>query len=163
MIQYYFISLVIIILDQLTKYLTASNLDLGQTINLIPNVLSLTHVQNTGAAWSIFEGQMVFFYLVTILVVAFLIYLLHKEGKKSALLATAIAFMIGGALGNFIDRLFHQYVIDMIQVDFMSFPIFNIADIALTTGVILMLVAVLYDEYMMKGGEEGWLKEEKSG
>ena len=63
--------------------------------------------------------------------------------------------MIGGALGNFIDRLFHQYVIDMIQVDFMSFPIFNIADIALTTGVILMLVAVLYDEYMMKGGEEG--------
>ena len=163
MIQYYFISLVIIILDQLTKYLTASNLDLGQTINLIPNVLSLTHVQNTGASWSIFEGQMVFFYLVTILVVAFLIYLLHKEGKKSALLATAIVFMIGGALGNFIDRLFHQYVIDMIQVDFMSFPIFNIADIALTTGVILMLVAVLYDEYMMKGGEEGWLKEEKSG
>ena len=155
MIHYYLISLVIIILDQLSKYLTASKLDLGQTINLIPNVLSVTHVQNSGAAWSIFEGEMVFFYLITILVVAFLIYLLHREGKNSALLATAIAFMMGGALGNFIDRLFHQYVIDMIQVDFMSFPIFNIADIALTTGVILMLVAVLYDEYMKKGGEEG--------
>lgn len=148
MITYYIIAFIIIIIDQFTKYLTISSISLGEIIKVLPGILSFTYIQNTGAAWSILQGQMIFFYIVTIIVVCLLVYFLHNDAKGSPLLSTAIAFMIGGALGNFIDRLFHQFVIDMIRLEFISFPIFNVADMALTIGVTLMIIGVIYEEYI---------------
>lgn len=145
---YYFIAIGIIIIDQFTKYLTVSNIELGQIVDFIPGLLSFTYVQNTGAAWSILEGRMIFFYIVTIIVVGLLIYFLHHDAKGSRLLSLAIAMMIGGAIGNFIDRLLYQYVIDMVRLEFISFPIFNVADMALTLGVGLMLIGVIYEEFI---------------
>lgn len=147
MISYYIIALVIIIIDQITKYLTLENIALGETIPFIPNVLSFTYVQNTGAAWSILEGRMIFFYIVTVFVVGLLIYFLHHDAKESKLLSIAISMMLGGAIGNFIDRVIFQYVIDMLKLEFISFPIFNIADVALTIGVALMIIGVIYEEF----------------
>lgn len=148
MLIYYFIAIGIIIIDQFTKYLTVSNIELGQIVDFIPGLLSFTYVQNTGAAWSILEGRMIFFYIVTIIVVGLLIYFLHHDAKGSRLLSLAIAMMIGGAIGNFIDRLLYQYVIDMVRLEFISFPIFNVADMALTLGVGLMLIGVIYEEFI---------------
>lgn len=148
MLIYYFIAIGIIIIDQFTKYLTVSNIELGQIVDFIPGLLSFTYVQNTGAAWSILEGRMIFFYIVTIIVVGLLIYFLHHDAKGSRLLSLAIAMMIGGAIGNFIDRLLYQYVIDMVRLEFISFPIFNVADTALTLGVGLMLIGVIYEEFI---------------
>ena len=148
MITYYIIAFIIIIIDQFTKYLTISSISLGEIIKVLPGILSFTYIQNTGAAWSILQGQMIFFYIVTIIVVCLLVNFLHNDAKGSPLLSTAIAFMIGGALGNFIDRLFHQFVIDMIRLEFISFPIFNVADMALTIGVTLMIIGVIYEEYI---------------
>lgn len=147
MIKYYLIAGIIIIVDQITKYLTVTNINLGEIAEFIPGVLSFTYVRNTGAAWSILEGRMIFFYLVTIFVVGLLLYFLHHDAKGSTILSTAIAMMIGGAIGNFIDRVLLQFVIDMFRLEFMSFPIFNVADVALTLGVVVMIIGVIYEEF----------------
>lgn len=147
MLIYYIIAILIIAIDQLTKYLTVQSIPLHETIEVIPNILSFTYHRNTGAAWSILEGQMWFFYIMTVIVVGFIIYYLHTHGKDDRLFALSLSLILGGAVGNFIDRLFLQYVVDMIRVEFINFPIFNIADMALTIGVGLMIIYLIVDEY----------------
>jgi len=144
MFIYYLIALLIIAVDQFTKYLTVQNIPLHEVVPFIPDVLSFTYIQNTGAAWSILEGRMIFFYIVTVIVVAGIIYYLQKHGHESRLFAISLAFILGGAVGNFIDRLIHQYVIDMIRLEFIQFPIFNLADSALTIGVMLMILYIIF-------------------
>ncbi|QTJ32862.1 signal peptidase II [Dolosigranulum pigrum] len=150
MIIYYIIAMILIGLDQLSKYLTVQEIALGEVVPVIPNVLSLTYIRNSGAAWSILEDQMIFFYVITVVVVGALIYFLHTEGKKSPIASTGIAFIMGGAIGNFIDRLHLKYVIDMIRLEFINFPIFNVADMALTIGVIILIGYIVYDELVKK-------------
>jgi signal peptidase II len=150
MILYYIVALVIIGVDQLTKYLTLQHIPLHESIEVIPGVLSFTHHRNTGAAWSILEGQMWFFYIVTLVVVAVILYYLHTEGKEHASFGWALTLLLGGAVGNFIDRLFHQFVVDMFRTEFIQFPIFNVADIALTFGVIVMIIYLIADEWNRK-------------
>lgn len=144
MLSYYLIALLIVAVDQLTKFFTVQNIELHEIIPVIPGVLSFTYIQNDGAAWSILEGEMMFFYIVTVVVVIAIIYFLHKYGRESNLFGVSLAFVLGGAIGNFIDRLLYQYVIDMIRLEFINFPIFNVADSALTIGVILMIVYILF-------------------
>jgi len=158
MIIYYLIAVVLVGIDQLIKYFTVQNIELGEVIELIPNVLSLTYIRNTGAAWSILEGQMIFFYIVTIVIVAILIYFLHTDGKNSKLFSISISFLLGGAIGNFIDRLAFEFVIDMFQLEFISFPIFNFADTSLTIGVILMIIHLVIDEVSMYKKRRGSLE-----
>lgn len=146
MLYYSIVTIVLVLVDQFTKYLTVTNLALYETIEFIPRFMSFTYIQNEGAAWSILEGQMWFFYLVTIIVSAVLIYFIYSEGKKDKIYGTILAIILGGTLGNFIDRLFYQYVIDMIKVEFISFPVFNLADSFLTIGVILLFVYSVYLE-----------------
>ncbi|MGX7358499.1 signal peptidase II [Dolosigranulum pigrum] len=150
MIIYYIIAMILIGLDQLSKYLTVQEIALGEVVPVIPDVLSLTYIRNSGAAWSILEDQMIFFYVITVVVVGALIYFLHTEGKKSPIASTGIAFIMGGAIGNFIDRLHLKYVIDMIRLEFINFPIFNVADMALTIGVIILIGYIVYDELVKK-------------
>lgn len=150
MIIYYIIAMILIGLDQLSKYLTVQEVALGEVVHVIPDILSLTYIRNSGAAWSILEDQMIFFYVITVVVVGALIYFLHTEGKKSPIASTGIAFIMGGAIGNFIDRLHLKYVIDMIRLEFVNFPIFNVADMALTIGVIILIGYIVYDELVKK-------------
>ncbi|OJF94051.1 signal peptidase II [Alkalibacterium sp. 20] len=147
MLLYYIIALIIIGIDQLTKYLTVANIPLYETLEVIPSILSFTYHQNTGAAWSILEGQMIFFYIVTLIVVGVIIYYLHSYGKNDKLFAFSLSLILGGAIGNFIDRLIHQFVVDMVRLEFIDFPIFNVADMALTVGVGLMIFYLILDEW----------------
>ena len=146
--MFYYLSLttLLVIIDQVTKYLTVQNIALYEQIEFIPGFMSWTYIQNTGAAWSILEGQMWFFYLVTIIVSGVILYFLYTEGKNDRIYGTILAIILGGTLGNFIDRLLHQYVIDMIKVEFISFPVFNVADSFLTVGVILLFIYSIYLE-----------------
>lgn len=146
--------ILLVVLDQWTKYLTVIHIPLHEKMTVIPNVLSLTYYQNTGAAWNILEGQMVFFYIVTILVVSVLFYLLKRESGRNSLISWLLVLMIAGALGNFIDRLFHQYVIDMIQLEFIHFPIFNLADTFLTIGALGILVYSIYHDFIQGGNSD---------
>ena len=146
MVSYLVVSVILIVIDQLTKYFTVQNIDLYEVVELIPNVVSLTHIRNTGAAFSILEGQMWFFYIVTVVVAAGLIYYMYTEARENKILGFLLSLILAGAIGNFIDRLFLQYVVDMIKLEFIDFAIFNVADSYLTVGGILLLIYTFYDE-----------------
>lgn len=145
------ITVLVIIADQLFKHWIVTHLSLGMSITIIPHVLSLTNIRNNGAAWSILSGQTIFFYIITAVAVLLLGYLYIKslQTKHSTLLRIGIALVLGGAVGNFIDRWRLKYVVDMFQLDFINFPIFNIADTALTIGVILIII---YEIWLDKNG-----------
>lgn len=115
-------------------------------MNVIPNVFSLTYYQNSGAAWSILQGQMWFFAIVTFVAVPLCIWLLWKNRRGSKFYSLALGLVIAGALGNFIDRMRLGYVVDMFQTDFMNFPIFNVADMCLTIGVVMVFIYALFEE-----------------
>jgi signal peptidase II len=152
---YFILSALVVGLDQWTKFITVKGIPLGTTRDFIPGFLSFTHLRNTGAAWSLLEGKMIFFYVVTIIVSGVIIYLLVKNYKRSVWFSLGLSLVLAGAVGNFIDRLRLGYVVDMIQTDFMNFPIFNVADSALVVGVICIFVYLILDEKAAKEGKHG--------
>lgn len=155
LVVYFLISALLIGLDQWSKYLTVQNISLGETKEFIPGFLSLTHLRNTGAAWSLLEGKMIFFYVITVIVSVVIIYLLIKNYKKSIWYSVGLSFVLAGAIGNFIDRVRLGYVVDMLQTDFMNFPIFNVADSTLVVGVICIFIYLILDEKAAKEGKNG--------
>ncbi len=155
LVVYFLISALLVGLDQWSKYLTVQNISLGETKEFIPGFLSLTHLRNTGAAWSLLEGKMIFFYVITVIVSVVIIYLLIKNYKKSIWYSVGLSFVLAGAIGNFIDRVRLGYVVDMLQTDFMNFPIFNVADSTLVVGVICIFIYLILDEKAAKEGKNG--------
>lgn len=145
---YYIIAAVIILIDQVTKWLIVRNMKIGENITVIENFFYITSHRNRGAAWGILEGQMWFFYIITAVVIVGLIYYIQKHTKENKVMGVALGFMLGGAIGNFIDRLFRKEVVDFINTYIFSydFPIFNIADSALCIGVALLFIHMLFFE-----------------
>lgn len=138
----------VIALDQLTKWLTVINLDLGETVPLIENVLHFTYVRNTGAAFSMFsepDQRWIFMTVSTVAIVALSVYL-WKNRKGSKLLCIALSFVIGGGIGNMIDRCLLKYVIDFIDFRLINFAVFNIADSFVCVGVGLFALQVILEE-----------------
>ena len=145
---YYIIALLIILIDQLTKWLIVKNMELGESIQVIENFLYITSHRNRGAAWGILQGQMWFFYIITAIVIVAIVYYIQKEAKGKILLSVSLAFMLGGAIGNFIDRVYRKEVVDFVNTYIFSynFPIFNVADSALVIGVGLLMFQMLKEE-----------------
>lgn len=127
------------IVDQVTKFVFTD-----VYYNLIPNVLSVHYSENTGAAWSIFAGSVVFLATMSIVFLIVLIIFSHKFKEKSVFYSISYAFIIGGAFGNLFDRLVHGFVKDFFKTEFMNFPIFNFADSFLIFGVIMFSIFVLF-------------------
>lgn len=145
---YYLIAFVLFLIDQGTKYLIASRLELHEQIPVIGDFFLITSSRNRGAAFGILQDQLWFFIIVTIIVVGGIVWYLRKvskEGRK--LLPTALALVLGGALGNFIDRLIMGEVVDFLQFNFgnYTFPIFNIADSCIVIGVGLIILDTLLE------------------
>ena len=145
-----------VFLDQLSKYLTVANIPLEGHLDFIPGFLGLTYYQNDGAAWSMFAGQQ---WLFAIIFVAFTVVLIW-EFKKNILGFTAfehwcLAAIYAGGLGNMIDRVRLGYVVDMIQTEFIDFPIFNVADCFITCGCIALIVhLVFFNKAFWKDGNK---------
>ena len=142
----------IVAADQFTKYLTVANIELYADVPFIPGLLQLTYVQNTGAAFSSFEGQQWLFALIFAVFTGLIVFEL-KTNKMGFLPFErwCIAAIYGGGLGNMIDRVRMGYVVDMIETTFMEFPVFNVADCFITCGSILMVVhLVLYNKDFWK-------------
>lgn len=152
-VKYYIITLLIVLLDQATKWTVALNMNLYESIQVIPGFFWITSHRNSGAAWGILEGQMWLFYIVTVIVIGILIYYMQLYKDSYPWLMIGFASILGGAIGNFIDRIFLQEVIDFIDLNIFGydFPIFNVADSALTVGVILVIIMMLIDEMKNKG------------
>lgn len=136
----------IVIGDQIAKYLTVTNLPVGQSMTFIPGFMDFTHIQNTGAAYGIFSGATWLLTILSAVMAVVVIFLLFKYRKKvnSKLFDTAMIFIAGGAIGNLIDRIWQGYVTDMLQFTFVDFAIFNVADCFVTIGAILLGVWVIW-------------------
>lgn len=131
-------------LDQVTKWVIRQNLALGESIPVIPSVMSFTYIENPGAAFGILAGSRVLFIVLTLALLTLLVWYRSQLAKQYLLLDGAAVLIIAGALGNLLDRLVKGSVTDFF--DFHFFPIFNIADIAVTCGVGLMVVYILKHE-----------------
>lgn len=143
---YFLIILASIVLDQISKYLVVTKLKTIGSIPLIKDVFHLTYAENTGAAFSIFRGKQLFLILFTFLAISFIIGLLIKNVKTngSMLLSISLALIIGGAIGNIIDRIRLNYVVDFFDFRLINFAIFNVADSFVVVGAILLGIAVIF-------------------
>ncbi|HLR01874.1 MAG TPA: signal peptidase II [Virgibacillus sp.] len=153
---YYLLSLIIIGIDQFSKWLIVKNMEFGDRITVIDNFFHITSHRNSGAAWGILEGKMGFFYVITIIVVIGLIYYMQKYGRESSFLALSLSFVLAGAIGNFIDRVVRKEVVDFLDFNIFTYnyPIFNIADSVLVVGVILLLIATIINDRKEKKNHE---------
>ena len=136
----------LIILDQFVKAYVVQNIALGEVKSWIPNLVSLTYLQNRGAAFSMLQDQQWFFAVITLVVMAGAIWYLHKHIEDSLWIVFGLVLIIAGGLGNFIDRIGQGFVVDMFHLDFINFAIFNVADSYLTVGVLVLLLAMLKEE-----------------
>ena len=135
----------IVAADQFTKFVTVANIPLHGHVDFMPGFLGFTYVRNTGAAWSSFEGMIWLFALVFLVLTVALIWEFSKKRLAFTNLERwCIVAIYGGGLGNMIDRLRLGYVVDMIETEFISFPVFNVADCFITCGCILLLVHLFF-------------------
>ena len=140
------IVLLLIGLDQLVKSYIVQQIPLGEVRSWIPNFVSLTYLQNRGAAFSMLQDQQWLFAIITLVVMVGAIWYLHKHMEDSLWMVLGLTLIIAGGLGNFIDRISQGFVVDMFRLDFINFAIFNVADSYLTVGVIILLIAMLKEE-----------------
>lgn len=146
MVFYCILTVLVIVLDRITKILTVKNIGLGESITVIPKLLDFTYVKNTGAAFSILENATWILSIVSILFcIGVLVYVIVKK-PKGRLLNLSLCLVFAGALGNAIDRVFLGYVIDFIETTFIDFPVFNVADIGITVGAFLLILHELLDK-----------------
>lgn len=140
------ISILIIAADQITKYLVVSGMSIGDTAFSL-GLFDITYVKNEGAAFSMLSGRMSLLSIISIVFcIAVIVYWIKKK-PTHPLLCTSLMMIFSGAFANAIDRIFRGFVVDFINATFISFPVFNIADIAITVGAgLLILYEILFDK-----------------
>lgn len=144
-------SFIIIILGLLADYFSKrwalATLSTGGRIDLIKGYLDFEYLENRGAAFGIFQGNVIALSVISLTIAAVLVYMLFKYGKQSKVLAAALSLIIAGALGNIYDRLVYGFVVDFIHAHWMDvyhFPTFNVADMCVTGGTVLMIIYILF-------------------
>ena len=137
------VGIVLAIADQIIKFFVSTNLKETGSVSVIDNLLSFPYVENNGVAFGSFAGnRWIFVVLTTALIAAILIYMFKKK-PKSKLFYASVALVVGGGIGNLIDRIFYGYVIDYISLSFFP-PVCNFADYCITVGTVLLMVYVLF-------------------
>lgn len=141
-----FLLIVLIIFDQLTKYFAVIKLKNQPSFSLIDGVLEFNYLENKGAAFGMLQNQKIFFVLVALVFLAIIIFVLIKtpQDKKYNILHIILVAIGAGAIGNMIDRLRLDYVIDFIYFSLIDFPIFNVADIYVTVSTVLLIILILF-------------------
>lgn len=137
---------VFIAFDQITKYLAVLNLKDQAPFQIIPGVLELRYLENNGAAFGMLQNQKIFFVFVAAIILAVIAYVMLKTPAvpKYTILHILLVFIAGGAIGNMIDRVMQDYVVDFIYFILIDFPIFNVADIYLTCATVGLAIAILF-------------------
>ncbi len=160
-IYYYWIALFVFVLDYVTKKIIATQMNIGDQISVISNFFLITSHRNRGAAFGILQEQRLFFIIITIVIVIGIIWYIQAMRKTAKpWLLIGLGLVLGGALGNFLDRARYGEVVDFLQFNFGSyqFPIFNVADSAIVCGVALILIDTLLsakdEKKRMDNGED---------
>jgi signal peptidase II len=151
--RFYAVAIAVLLLDQLSKLYIQATIPIGQSIPVIPDVLALVHVLNPGAAFGLLAARPAsfrnpFFIGISLLAIGFILYHLHRGLQGRPVASLALSLILGGALGNLIDRLRLGMVLDFLDVHYRQYhwPAFNIADSAITVGVSLMLLELVLSE-----------------
>lgn len=144
----YLISLILLIVDQLVKLLIKSTFKLHEELELIPNFFSLHYLQNDGAAFSILQNKTYLLVIVAIICLGIMVYYIQKEQTFTKLSSISLGLILGGIIGNLLDRIIYKKVIDYLSFTFFTynFPVFNIADVGITVGALLLIVSCLKEE-----------------
>ena len=143
------LTILVILVDFFSKYMVSKLMTVNETIDLIDNFFRITYVKNTGAAFSIFSNNTVLVIIISVVIIGFLLFYIYKNKGNNKLENVSYAFILGGAIGNLIDRLVYGYVIDFLDFEILSYdaPIFNLADTFIVIGVILFLINTLRSRY----------------
>ncbi|WDV07712.1 signal peptidase II [Lysinibacillus irui] len=148
--KYYGLAAFVVLLDQWTKWLIVKNMEYGERIAVLDPWFGILSHRNKGAAWGMLEGQMWLFSIVTVAVICAILYFYHKEAKGKPVFQVGLMLLLGGAVGNFIDRLFRGEVVDFVDVLIpiinYDFPIFNVADAALTIAVVVLMIGLIMED-----------------
>ena len=136
-IYFFSLSILIVLVDQFTKYLMLSNKKLFISKDFL--LFKLDFVKNYGAAFNIFSGSRIFLSLISIIFSLLLIYLIFRKNTFNLFDLYAYSFILGGTIGNGIDRIYKGFVVDFINLNIINFPVFNIADISINIGFIFLL------------------------
>ncbi|MBM7581981.1 signal peptidase II [Caldicoprobacter guelmensis] len=139
-----FIVAFIVVLDQVTKYLAKTYLKSMGSVPLIQNVFHFTYVENRGAAFGILQNQRWFFIALTVVTSVVIAYYLFARKQESIVFTIALSMILGGAIGNLIDRLRLGYVVDMLHFILIDYPVFNVADSCVVIGTMLLAYYVLF-------------------
>lgn len=155
---YLFLAAALIAVDQIVKFLVRTYIPLGGSVPFLPHIMDITHFQNTGAAFSLFEEHTWILTVVSaVAAIVLLVLILRKRGLRHPAGRCILALLLAGAVGNLIDRAAFGYVTDMFRTLFMNFAIFNVADICLTVGCVLLILYVIfcYDRLEKSRKEQG--------
>ena len=136
-------SFYIIILDQVSKFLVLSTLGFEKSKNIIPNLLNFTLVKNKGAAFSLFSNSTNILTIISILASLLLITIILKSPPRSFWNLTGLAYLLGGTVGNGIDRFFKGYVLDFLELVPINFPIFNVADVSINIAIVCFIIDII--------------------
>lgn len=135
--------IICIIIDRIIKMVCLSNLDIGDGISIIDNIFSITLVTNTGAAFSLFSSNILFLIILSFIVIGIIYFFFIKDQKLSNFMQITYGILLGGIIGNLIDRIIYGYVIDYLNFSFINFPVFNFADICIVISIIILIINIL--------------------
>ena len=138
------IAALIALLDQISKGFIIRSLRVGETRPIVPGVFHITHIKNTGASWGMFSGARVIFIVITLIVLLGVVCWYLKKKPSDRFLMSALALICGGAVGNLLDRIITGQVTDFLDFCLIHFPVFNVADISITVGAILLFIHLIF-------------------
>lgn len=138
--SWFIVAIIIALVDQASKFFISSNLNLNEPVPVIQNFFYLTLVRNTGAAFGLLKNSTLFFAGISFAAVLFIIFYLRRRTGKNFTFELGLTMILGGAIGNLIDRVRLGYVVDFL--DFLVWPVFNIADSCITIGAFLVLLSI---------------------
>ena len=142
----YSIATIVIIIDQIVKLLIRTKMKINTSIPIIPNIFNLTYVENKGAAFSILQDATILLVIIGLIFLYLIDSYIKKEKKIDKLSIIALGLIIGGIIGNLVDRLLLHAVVDYLDFTLINFPIFNIADTCITIGVVLFIICTIKEE-----------------
>ena len=162
MIYCLILSIAVVLLDQISKIIVVKNIELGEVIPVIKNVFNLTYIENRGAAFGMLSDQRWIFMIISVVAIVAIFVFIWKEKPESMWMKTCLGAIVGGGIGNMIDRIFRGSVVDFIDADFVQyphpsfdggfkltmtdFPIFNVADCFITVGCAVLVVYLIFVE-----------------
>ncbi|MGP1361932.1 MAG: signal peptidase II [Candidatus Fimenecus sp.] len=144
---------ILITLDRLFKYFAVKSLSVKGSVTVIKGILSFSYVENTGAAFGLFKNSKLVLIVFTLALLIGLFYVLYFKKLDNKFLHYNVAIITAGGMGNLVDRIIKGYVVDYIKTDFISFPVFNFADICVTVGAFCLIIFMIYEIYILRKNE----------